>query len=252
MNWLDWLIIAILVLSALQGMRCGLFVSVAKLVGVLSGLAVAVSYYKPLSEYLSTTWHLDEKILILTGPLLKYLLPLKSTVAPVVSLAKLLSPGVGHAGILKPAAVLPDGPGQTSILYDNIAGILAYGILEVITFLVLLLATALLVNLAGHFLTRIADISFLGPLNHFGGLLFGLFKGLLVVMIILAIISPFQQQDSIPEIYPTPPGMTGMQSKAFKDSMLLPYFDFIYDKFAVPVLNSFQNNKDLPGSLRSI
>jgi len=251
-NWLDCLIIAILALSALQGMRCGLFVSVARLAGILSGLVVAFSYYKPLSEYLSINWHLDEKILIIAEPLVKYLLPAKSALFPVVPPVKIMSFWFNPADILNVAVVPPGTIWQLNTFSDSITGALAYGILEIISFIVLLITTSWLVKFAGYFLTRITDISLLGPLNHFGGLLFGLFKGLLVVMIVLTIISPFQHQNLNPEIYSFPPGTTSMQSKAFKESTLLPYFEFLLKKVGLPLLDGFQKNNDMSRSLKSI
>lgn len=214
MNWLDWLIIAILAWSTFQGLRRGLLVSVAKMAGLLAGLAVAYSYYRPLADYLSIRWHLEELMLPLTGPLLKFWQPAADVINPLTVSGKQMSG-------------------------DYVARLVAYSILEALTFLVLLMATVWLVNAGGRILTSFADFSLLGPLNHLGGLLFGLLKGLLFVMIILALLSPFQQQNPFSSDRVVTPGTAAPQGKAFGESVLLPYFK--------PLINTL--NKTFPGGM---
>ncbi|OPX92045.1 MAG: Colicin V production protein [Pelotomaculum sp. PtaB.Bin013] len=212
MNWLDWLIIAVLAWSTFQGLRRGLLVSVAKMAGLLTGLVVAYSYYRPSTDYLSVRWHLEELMLPLTGPLLKFWQPAADVISPLALSGKQMSG-------------------------DYVAGLIAYSILEALTFLALLTVTVWLVNAGGRILTSFADFSLLGPLNHLGGLLFGFLKGLLLVMIILALLSPFQQQSPFSGDRVVTPGMAAPQGKAFGESALLTYFK--------PLINTF--NKTFPG-----
>ncbi|OPY58834.1 MAG: Colicin V production protein [Pelotomaculum sp. PtaU1.Bin035] len=220
MNWLDWLIVSILVISALQGLRYGLFVSVAKLLGVLAGLAVAHSYYRPLAGYLSAQWHLDDKLLPMITPFFKFWLPVKNAVYQAIPSENLMFVWNGPAA----AQNLPGALGPLSPIGNSFANVFAFGILEAIAFLSLLLVTVWLVSIVGLIFTKIIDLSLLGPLNHLGGLLFGLTKGLLVVLIILTLISPFQRQDLISGGKSGETGAAGPQGRAFQNSMLLPYF----------------------------
>jgi len=236
LNWLDWLIITVVALSTLQGLRYGLVASVAKLAGILVGLGVAFTYYRPFAEYLSTQWNMGEKILPLVEGLLKYL-PSINTAPPALSPGKLTSTGMLTANQLNPFG-------------DYLTRMFATGVLEALSFLVLLLATVWVVNLAGRILTSIANITLMGPLNHLGGLVFGAAKGLLVVMIVLTLISPFQ----LP--YSTPGGRSGVPSAplprgAFQDSMLLPYFEPLFKVINRPLPGIPPGNDERTGPVKN-
>ena len=223
MNWLDWLILAILAFSAAQGMRYGLVGSMAKLAGILVGFGAAITYYRDLAAYLTVQWNLEEKILPLAKKLLGFWFPLKST-AP----DKIVTTGSSAAGQLYPF----------SDYADYAAGALASTMLNALCFLALLIVVVWAVNLAGFILNRIASIAFLGPFNRLGGLLFGSVKGLVLVMIVLTLMSPFQRLDSLPGDNSGTPGVTQAKGNAFAGSKLLPYFE--------PLFNTI--NRPLPGT----
>ncbi len=184
LNWLDWLIIAIIAFSTFHGLRSGLLTGVAKLAGIFIGLWVAFAYYQPLAHYFSTHWEIEEKI-----------------------------------------------ANQFNTFNEYMAGSLASGVLDALSFLALLLATAWVVGMAGGILTRIADLSFLGPLNHLGGLFFGAARGLIIVLIVLTLLLPFQRPILLPGDRLEAPGVQWQPGKAFQGSKLLPYCE--------PFLNAF-------------
>lgn len=217
MNWLDWVIIAVITLSALQGLRYGLVASVAGLAGLLAGIVVAFTYYQSLAGYLSQYWNIESIIKPAVREFLKIWLPSGDNVRPPLPEGKLTA-GLGLA------------QSQFTALTEQLAGKVTTGVLEAISFLVLLLATAWLFNLAGCLLTKAVRIGFLGPLNHLGGFFFGAVKGLLVVMLILLLISPFQRAD--------PPNSPLARGKAFQESALLPYFGPLFEAI----------NRPLPGT----
>lgn len=238
MNWLDWLIIAVLALSAFQGLRYGLLASVAKLAGILIGLGVAFTYYRPFAEYLSARWNMEEKILPLVEGIVKFWFPTINTVPPALPPGKLTS-----AGILIANPANPFG--------DYLARLFASGVLEAMSFLALLLATAWAVNLAGRVFTKIADISFLGPLNHLGGLFFGAVRGLVLVMIVLTLISPFQRSSLLPGGSPGAPGAPSPRGNSFQDSKLLPYFEPLFNAINRPLPGTPLKNNDRTGPVKS-
>jgi len=221
MNWLDWLIIVVLSLSTLQGLRHGLLIGVAKIAGLLAGLVVAYSYYRPLTDFLSARWHLEEIMLPLIRPFLNFWQPAADVVSPLTVPGKLVSS-------------------------DYITRLVACSILEALTFLVLLLATVWLVNVAGHILTRVADFSFLGPLNHLGGLFFGFLKGVLVVMVILTLMN------LLPGDHLVTPGTAGTGGKAYGNSVLIPYFKPFISIINQALPGIIPRNIILPGQFNSI
>lgn len=210
MNWLDWLIAVTIAFSTFQGFRLGLFASVARLAGILAGLGVAITYRHDLVEYLINRWDLGEKILPLVTGILRFWFPAVKTAPPATA-----------TGILSTTVpVLPYDLGQVG---DYLARTIVSGILDAFGFLALFLAVVWSVNFVARLLTSVADACPLGPLNRLGGLLFGAARGLLLVIIVLTLMSPFQQPKSVPGLRPETPGVYP-GGKAFGESKLLPYF----------------------------
>lgn len=215
MNWLDWFIITVLALSAIQGLRYGLVASVAKLAGILAGLWVAYNYYRPFAEYLSAQWSMEEKLMPLVDGLLKYWLPSKNAVPPALPPGKLISAWAPAANQLNP-------------LGETLGRMFSSMVLEALSFMILLLVTVWTVNLVGRLLTKVADITLMGPLNHLGGLFFGAAKGILVVMVVLTLMSPFQQPELLPGGRSGIPDAPSLRANSFQDSKLLPYFEPLF------------------------
>lgn len=238
MNWLDWLIIAILALFTLQGLRYGLVASVAKLAGALVGIVVAYSYYHTLAEYMSSQWKLEEKLLPLAKSLLKFWSPSGNIPPTTLTYGNKPSAEILAASQLEP-------------LGDYLVRMFAFGILEAVSFLILLLLTSWAVKLVGQIFTKIADFSFLGPVNHIGGLLFGLAEGLIIVMVILTLMSPFQK----PEFQsgrPSVPGTTAPLATTFQGSKLLPYFEPLFNAINRPLQVYTLKDFEGAGSVKSI
>lgn len=227
MNWLDWLIVVIIVWSAWQGLRRGLLVSLARMAGLLAGLFVAYSQYRPLADYLSVRWNFENLLAPITKPLLKLYQPVVDIVSPF------------------------SGSGNQLPAEQQITSLLTYSILEIISFLVLLVLTAVLVGSAGRFLTDLIDFSFLSPLNSLGGLLFGFLKGVLIIVIAFALISPYQQGAFFQDPAATP-GITAPTGNAFKDSMLITYFQPFVDILKLKLPDDIPYKNILPGSGQSI
>lgn len=225
MNWLDWLIVAVLVFSAFQGLRSGLLSSVAKLAGILLGFGLGITYYRDLAGYLNTQWHLEEKVMPLTGKILNYFFPVKLTAAPQI-----------------------DPYGMLNSYGEHMARSFTTVVLNALCFLALIIVTVWAANLIGLILTRIANVSFLGPLNRLCGLFFGGVKGIIIVMIFLTVISPFQQADLLPgKPAETPGGTSSRGGGAFSDSKILPYFVPLFNAIdrplqGLPPLNTDHNN----------
>ena len=205
MNWLDWFIIAVIVLSAFNGLRKGLILSLAQTFGFLAGLIVAFIYHGQLADYINMEWHLEDRLAPLTIPLLNRWQPIED-MAPFMPVQQLL---------------------------DQLNIIIAYGIANSVSFLILLAATVVVISVIGNLLDRLLDIKLLKPLNHLSGMLFGLLTGLFLVTALLFIMAPFQQlnlslaESGNPLWSIFPPG------EAFKNSTLVKYFQPLLDMITI-------------------
>ncbi|MHB1043917.1 MAG: CvpA family protein [Eubacteriales bacterium] len=228
MNWLDYTIIFLIFFSALQGVRYGLLRSLARFAGVLAGAIVAYSYYRPFASYLTGNWRLDEKIFPLVEKIMKFWPPAQNPPP-----GKLTALSVSYA---TPPVGLP---GQIFQPFDFLTRTFSGLAVEALSFFLLFFGVAWAINLAGMFLTRIAEISLLSPLNRLGGLAFGVLRGVAYVTVFLLILSPFQKLDLKTDPGATPP----VSGKAFKESVLFPYFEPFLK------IGGYNTNK-LPGELK--
>lgn len=242
MNWLDWLIVAVLVFSAFQGLRYGFVSSVAKLAGLLVGFGVGITYNRDLAAYLNKQWGVEDKIMPVTEKILRFFFPVKEAAGPVYNAGGTISPG----------GLAAAQPSPYSMLYpygESLVSSFAATILNAICFLALIMATVWIVNFAGHLLTRIAKASPLGPLNHIGGLIFGGVKGIIIVMILLALMSPFQQTELSPG---NSSGTSPRQGGAFSKSKVLPYFSPLFKAIDRPLPGVTPLKKDQDNPVQSV
>lgn len=152
MNWVDVIIVLIVALSAWKGYRAGLLTSLAGLFAWVLGFLAASRYYYPLSIYINEKWnmvHVTQEFLERHLPSLAY-------------------PAVGTVGMTTP--VLPKLPLPS---YSA----MATGIVQIIAFLVILLAVELVIQSLARSLSSLIAVTPLMALDRLGGLVFGILWG---------------------------------------------------------------------------
>jgi len=211
MNWLDWLIIVILGLSAFKGLYRGLLGSIASLLAVIAGLYVAYTYYQSLAEYLTANWAVGEKIRPFVNKLFEWWAPAPGNV-----------PGLEGENLIHIGNLIEV---QWQNAVDPLVTSLTELVLEAGCFIALLLFTIWVVNLVGFALTKAAQHSMLSIPNHLGGLLFGIVRGVVMVIIMLALLTPFQNFATSYHSIPGLPETLQRKDNAFSESILYPYFE---------------------------
>lgn len=149
MNWLDLFLLWIIGWSTWRGMQTGLVAGLARLCGLLVGLVLAREFQAPLAAYIRRQLPLEQWL---------------------------------NSWIASPAIGLAPGPLSGWNRY------LAQGLLEVLSFVVILLVVARLIGWLGQLLAGAARFSFLGPVDRAGGLVLGIVRGVVAAAILLAVI----------------------------------------------------------------
>ncbi|MHB8155797.1 MAG: CvpA family protein [Desulfocucumaceae bacterium] len=214
MNWLDILFLAIMAWYTWTGLRTGLVVGLAKLLGALIGLAAALNFYRPLADAVNLKWNLVSAI----GKLLP--LPGKATGA--------VPPGSqGPAEIFFPFVGSPGSPALPKMVSYSLHGIgesvtrmLASGILDILCFIILYLVVSKLVVVIGVVVSKMSRLLLLGPLDRAGGLVIGVVKGGIIVAILVAVIVSLQ----LPAAYIAGGQKPSLLSLALQKSTLAPFF----------------------------
>jgi uncharacterized membrane protein required for colicin V production len=188
--------ILIVIFSALKGVSTGFFAGVARIIGLILGIAVALIGYRPLAAYLDSQWAWGDTIAeFLVGRFSQSLLSGLVNKIPINELQQTI-------------------PGNL----DNIAHQLAITALEFISFVVLLMVVALAVKLMMRFFSGAVAHTFLSPLDHFGGLLLGLVRGVLIVLVMALLLEPVLAAGVI-----VGHEKTGFLGRAAAGSLIIPY-----------------------------
>ncbi|OAT79471.1 CvpA family protein [Desulfotomaculum copahuensis] len=164
MNWLDVLILLVVVWSAWRGLHTGLVAGVAGLLALFLGLAAAFHYYPLLAVLADQHWHLTARV---------------NAWLPAL-------PGLSHY----PAPAVAPGV-QTQLA--GLKSSLAAKIVELAAFVCIFLIVNALVHMVGDAAARAARMSFIGPFDRAGGLALGVLRGLILVLVVLALLMPLQK-----------------------------------------------------------
>ena len=207
MNWLDWLLIIIISLSAWRGLKAGFIVGVARLLGLVLGLAAAFTGYKNLAVYLDRQWNWGESISVFI--LEHFPQTLINGALDSIAPGNLTGSALGSEQVLEDMVT-----NYSTIAAREMAG----SVLELLSFIILALAVYILVNLMMRALSGAAAHTILGPLDRIGGLILGLARGGLVIIIVAALLNPMYSAGAV-----TGDVQNGFLSHAVTGSVVLPY-----------------------------
>lgn len=193
MNWLDWVLIFIIALSVWQGFRSGLIMTAARIMGILLGLAMAMSFYRPLAGYVEQHWQWTTKMSgVLHGMLpLPVSTPANGQITPDIiwELSQQLPlPEAWYRLLVQmPPEVLQENSFTEAVSY-----LVAQFLVEAVLFLLLFLIGRGLIVILGSVLSRTFSLGPLNILGRIGGAGLGLVRGGLIIMLMVALLIPLQ------------------------------------------------------------
>ena len=195
MNFIDILIIGIIMLGALHGYRKGLITGVANFIGTILGFILAAAAYNPVGQWLTTST------------------PLKGWIEPWVYRSALpfvesQASGLQQNVIDKMLNFIPDG--WSSLLSGNLNGVqvipqaslekiahafaesVTKNIITVLAFIAVFLTVVIVIQIVTAIVLKPFGI-FGGVLNSGGGLAFGALASILTLSIIIGLFDPLLQ-----------------------------------------------------------
>lgn len=149
---LDLLVIIVICLYGFKGWRRGLIFSILSIVGYVVSLAMAKTFSPDLTKLLIDITGVD-----------KYL-------------DKFLGDRISDIM-------------QINIPTDMVTTMATQAIINAVSFFIIFSITSMIVFNITKFLNGIGKLPVIGTLNNFGGLVFGTVKGLILIMIVLAVLS---------------------------------------------------------------
>ncbi len=166
MNWIDYGIIAILLLGVFSGYRKGLLMSVSSIICLIVSILVAKNYYKLVARFLVENTSIEEKI---AGYL--------SEKAFVQNM--LLSPS-GESAVFS----------MNKSFGSDLNSFVTVLIINALSVIIIFLAARLLLGIAEGFMAGVVSIPGLREVNGLGGAIVGLAKNVIIIMLIFTIITP--------------------------------------------------------------
>lgn len=190
MNTTDYIIICFILISAVHGWYIGLVLSFFNVAGYLIAGIISKLYYTKVSVLIATYTQFDENLKeFIEEKLRQQIGNVTADNMPDTSgLVKELPIGIKD----KLLELLPTGsysPFNTGIL--NIANALVDMIMNLVGMVVVFLVVLIIIKIIVLILNRLAKLPGLKDINKGGGLLFGTIKGIIIVLIILTIATPF-------------------------------------------------------------
>ena len=152
---LDIIVIIILALYAISGWRKGLILSIFGIVGYILSAIIAKIYSPDLTNYIINN----------------------TSIANVIN--EYMNKGVNN--------ITQDVVANSAS--NIISDVAIKSLLGVVSFIIIFSITSLVISRVGRLINKVASLPILDGINSFGGMVFGLGKGLITTFIILAFVT---------------------------------------------------------------
>lgn len=211
MNWLDWLLVMITGLSTLQGLRTGLMAGVARLLGLVAGIAAAYTWYRPLAVYFDRElgWGITLARLLQKWMPLPLLQGVNGKFPPTGE-----QPYAPLPGMHKEVMAVNDLTGNVAVAGQH----LAHTLLELFSFVLILFVVTMSVSLMFKLFSGLVAATPLGLIDRFGGLGFGLVRGIIIILLLAMLLQVL-----------APVGTDGILGSAVKKSLFMPHIRQVLD-----------------------
>ncbi|MGE5396397.1 MAG: CvpA family protein [Chitinophagales bacterium] len=199
LDTLDWLLLAVLILAAINGFRKGLIKSIGGVFSLVVGIWCAVQWWQPITQYLEKNYSVVTTL--------------------SVSIAKHI-----------PFPVLDDTGGLVPLLFKSSLYAyqgMPYHISRVlVSAAVFLLTVSIIAGLTmaiWHILSVVFEWGILGMVNRVGGVAFEVSKVVLVLTILVGVLNPVMQAAARAKLEWAILAMEYMDS-----SVLVPYLESLF------------------------
>jgi uncharacterized membrane protein required for colicin V production len=228
LNWLDLIILLVLLGGAWGGFRRGLILTAGGLLGFLGGIWLAGQYYHSAAQFLGIKLGMDNLFA-------RVLAPFTANIPTATSTIRLFTTGSSKGF---PASLwMPVSNAQVGIYGSTMARSLALAIVNVIAFLLIMLLVSWLVMMVASFLSRTVHLLMLGGVDRLGGVGLGLVTRVLELAVIIGLLTPIVLGLSVG--IPEQGGLLRSFSQAWHSSLLIPLFNGTWNALVAPVLKNF-------------
>jgi uncharacterized membrane protein required for colicin V production len=192
---MDVLILVIFAINVIKGWKNGLILSFFKMSSLIVAGIVAKICYPKLSEYIMENSTILSKVEEVIGRRVQVTYDNSvavSTMTGNTNIFEILKLPKGIENLFMKSEMMREYSNQAMAgVYTYLSDILARMFIDFISMVIIFLVIRILLFIVGHILDGIATLPVLKQFNCLGGVIFGFLKGLLIVLIFLAVITPF-------------------------------------------------------------
>lgn len=173
---MDFIIIAILVLSIIMGYKKGLINVVFNIFAFFMALIATIILYRPVANIIINNTEIDDKI--------------KSAIINNTTEEKQSEESSSNTGMQKyiEDAIKNTADEAKSQVIETIANTVSIRVVEILTSIILFIVIRAVLIVLKVFTQAIANLPLIKQFNELGGVVYGIAKGLIIVYIILTIM----------------------------------------------------------------
>lgn len=192
MNWVDICIFAILAINSLIGFNQGFIASIFSLVGLLISYFIARLYYPIVAQFMLNNQGIYDKTKGFVDKKLYSMLEGKTDVFGITPLLERLNLPKPIIDIISNSPTVDSYTSElTNAALNVISEALTRIFIDIISLIIAFIAVRIIFIIIVKFSNIFSKLPLLKEFNKILGLLFGLIKGIVVVLIILAVFTPF-------------------------------------------------------------
>ncbi|HZW49911.1 MAG TPA: CvpA family protein [Bacillota bacterium] len=228
-NWVDGVIVIILLFGAWRGFHNGFVKTLISLLGSVVGFICAIFYYPTVAAWFNSNWHLNQKIVDYIAPKISIPTMSLSEANPIAYLMKQLATLNLPQSILDQLQKAIESMGtinlqsMSSNLGELVATMLANLLISALAFLSIVLAINLAANLLLFLLRNVLKVAG-GTSDKVSGLLVGLLQSFAVLVGIIAVILPILSSSS-------QSGLTTAVTESFLANKMMGFFYYLTSLF---------------------
>ncbi len=228
-NWIDGVIVIILLLGAWRGFHNGFTKTLISLLGSVVGFIAAIFYYPAVAAWFNSNWHLNQKIVDFIAPKINIPTMSLSEADPIAYLMKQLATLKLPQSVLDQLRKAIESIGtinlqsMSSNLGELVATMLANLLISALAFLAIVLAVNLAASLLLFLLRNVLRVAG-GTSDKISGLLVGLLQSFAILIVIIAVVLPILSSTS-------QSGLTTAVTESFLANKMMKFFYFLIALF---------------------
>lgn len=198
MNWLDIVIIAILLINIVKGLQSGFVTAFFGLSGMIASVFTALFYHNRVSLYLNSNYDLIGKTKRFLES--KLTIPLETAGTHLNDMARSqLQQTISNLSLPEPLKNLlvknADAAninffGGMATVGNYVTTFVSNMVVNIISFMIVFMAVKLMFSVISFFLDRLVQREGMGFYNRLAGLGFGAIKGVIIIMIFATVLTP--------------------------------------------------------------